>query len=77
MKTAHLFSIIAQVLVLGAGLPSAQAAGAPSGSLIVNGSLNPTMLVPHIFGFCFVALSISLARTAQSLRLDSSSMAAM
>jgi hypothetical protein len=47
MKPAHLFSIIAQVLVLGAGLssglPNAEAA-APSGSLIVNGSFEAPVI---------------------------------
>ncbi len=44
MKPAHLFSIIAQVLVLGAGVSIAQAAGAPSGSLIVNGSFEAPVI---------------------------------
>jgi len=35
------------------------------------------MLVPHIFGICFVALAISFARASQSFRLDSSLIAAM
>jgi len=43
MKPAHLFSIIVQTLVLGAGLSSAQAA-APSGSLIVNGSFEDPVI---------------------------------
>jgi hypothetical protein len=47
MKPAHLFSIIAQVLVLGAGLsnglPNAEAA-APAGSLIVNGSFEAPVI---------------------------------
>ena len=43
MKPAHLFSIIAQTLALGAGLSSAQAA-APSGSLIVNGSFEDPVI---------------------------------
>jgi hypothetical protein len=43
MKPAHLFSIIAQMLVLGAGLSSAQAA-VPSGSLIVNGSFEDPVI---------------------------------
>src|SRR6185295_7704444 len=43
MKPARLFSIIAQMLVLGAGLSSAQAA-APSGSLIVNGSFEDPVI---------------------------------
>lgn len=43
MKPAHLFSIITQMLVLGAGLSSAQAA-APSGSLIVNGSFEAPVI---------------------------------
>jgi hypothetical protein len=43
MKPAHLFSIVAQMLVLGAGLSSAQAA-APSGSLIVNGSFEAPVI---------------------------------
>ncbi|HEX4960380.1 MAG TPA: choice-of-anchor P family protein [Thermoanaerobaculia bacterium] len=43
MKPAHLFSIIVQMLVLGAGLSSAQAA-APSGSLIVNGSFEDPVI---------------------------------
>ncbi|HEX4965493.1 MAG TPA: DUF642 domain-containing protein, partial [Thermoanaerobaculia bacterium] len=47
MKSAHLFSIITQILVLGAGLSSAHAVGAPSGSLIVNGSFeDPVIAVP-------------------------------
>ena len=44
MRTAHLFSVIAQMLVLGAGVPSAWAAGAPSGSLIVNGSFEAPVI---------------------------------
>jgi hypothetical protein len=43
MKPAHLLSIIAHMLVLGAGLSSAQAA-APSGSLIVNGSFEDPVI---------------------------------
>lgn len=43
MKPTHLLSIIAQMLVLGAGLSSAQAA-APSGSLIVNGSFEDPVI---------------------------------
>ena len=43
MKPAHLFSIVAQVLALGAGLSSAQAA-VPSGSLIVNGSFEAPVI---------------------------------
>src|SRR6185369_6444142 len=43
MKPAYLFSIIAQTLVLGVGLSSAQAA-APSGSLIVNGSFEDPVI---------------------------------
>jgi hypothetical protein len=43
MKPAYLLSIIAQTLVLGAGLSSALAA-APSGSLIVNGSFEDPVI---------------------------------
>jgi hypothetical protein len=43
MKPAHLFSIITQMLILLAGLSSAQAA-VPSGSLIVNGSFEAPVI---------------------------------
>ena len=43
MKPAHLFSFLAQILILRTGLSSAEAA-APSGSLIVNGSFEAPVI---------------------------------